>query len=490
MTGITKRINHLAIKTKQVPKMVIVGLLGVIFLYVSASGLISVTYPWLEANDNDQIAHIDMIYRIYNGDLPKSTDGVRYQPFIEHGVGNIYQRASGHPPLFHTLMAPFMGPLLNKGEWRKAIAVGRAINIFIGILCIFALAWAGWLLGGKRKALFAVAVPALAVLAYRFSRVNTDLSMDVLLTLWSTLTLINLYKILQNGLKIKYLIPLALLSAAGMATKASYGVFLVLSLAVIIWASYIHGGEDKLKKFIKGSIVAAVILTITVAAIGWYYYLWNYRSGGSLISPIRGGIETSRPYLTYKGILSNANFWSLFYARITVNVVISTIITSFGVAGFFAMKRIKLIRAKKDPQIRRAFLLMLLAFAGIVATQIKLAHPQGSINFRYLLPALLPISLFLAYGLLEFKWLRGQLVALAAIAMAWTTILSIRLGPTPEGLLQGVKEWGKDITKIFNLAAQNGVPAYVTKGLFLIFIAGSLLLSLSLYRLSKTNRAG
>jgi len=204
------------------PRMVIAGLLGVVFLYVSASGLISVTHPFFTGTNGDTMAHVDMIYRIYNGDLPKASDGIRYQPFIDLGGGNVYQRASGHPPLFHILHAPIVGPLLNAGEWQKAIALGRALNIFFGILCIFALAWAGWLFGGKRKALFAVAVPALAVLTYRFSRLNTDYALDGLLTLWTTLTLICLYKILQNGLRANYLIFLTLLSVAGMSTKICY----------------------------------------------------------------------------------------------------------------------------------------------------------------------------------------------------------------------------------------------------------------------------
>ncbi len=473
---------------KQIPKAMVLGILAVILLYVSAAGFISVSYPWLQADNSDQIAHVDMIYRVYNGDLPQASDGVRYQPFIDQGVGNIYQRAAGHPPLFHMIMAPFMGPLLNAGEWKKAMAVGRAVNIFIGILTIVALAWAGWLFGGQRKALLAVAVPALGVLTFRFSRVNTDLSMDALLTLLATLTLINLYKIIQNGLKAKYLVFLALLSAAGMATKASYGVFLGLSLLVVIVASYIHGGKSR-RSIIKGSAIAAAILGLVIVAIGWYYYFRNYKVSGSLLTPIQGEIASSRPHNSYLDIVAGSNFWSLFYARYSANVVISVIISIFALSGYFAMKKINLIKLKKNAAHLWAIGLMVLAFLGVVATQLMLAHPNGSINFRYLVPAILPISLFLAYGLLEFKWLRGQLVALAAIAMAWTTILWIGLKPSPDGLLQGVGEWGGGIAKIYATLANNDAPSYVATMLFLFFIAGSLLLSVTLFQLSKIKRS-
>jgi len=467
----------------------LLGITAVILLYVSAEGMISITYPWLQTKSSDQIAHIDMIYRVYNGDLPKATDGVRYQPFIENGVGNVYQRASGHPPLFHALMAPFMGPLLNKGEWKKAIAVGRAMNIFLGILTIFALAWAGWLFGGKRKALFAVAVPALAVLTYRFSRVNTDLSMDILLTLLSTLTIINLYKILQGGLKIKYLAFLALLSVAGMATKASYGALLGLSLGVVVWASYIYGSGTKRKRLIRGSVIAAGICLVVIAAIGWYYYLRNYKTSGSLLTPLQvDDIRGNRSHQSYFDIFGGSQFWSLFYARLTTYTVVSTIITIFAVAGYFAMKKVNLLKAKKDTFSKWAILLLFFAFLGVVITQIKLAYPYGSINFRYLLPAILPISLFLAYGLLEYKWLKGQLVALAAMVMAWATILSIGIRTTPDGLLPGIPDWWPIIAKIYKMAATNDIPAYVTSGLFSMFIIGSVLLCVAMLRLGKTKQ--
>ena len=469
--------------------MVIAGLLGVVFLYVSASGLISVTHPFFTGTNGDTMAHVDMIYRIYNGDLPKASDGIRYQPFIDLGGGNVYQRASGHPPLFHILHAPIVGPLLNAGEWQKAIALGRALNIFFGILCIFALAWAGWLFGGKRKALFAVAVPALAVLTYRFSRLNTDYALDGLLTLWTTLTLICLYKILQNGLRANYLIFLTLLSVAGMSTKISYVVFLGICVLVVIIANYLHGNQGTRKNVIRGTAIAAGIMVVVVVLIGWYYYFQNYRASGSLVTPIQANLAPNRPYQSYRDILTSSNFWALLYARYSVNIVVSTIITSFTIAGYFSMKKGNLAKLKKNLMTKWTILLMCSAFLGILATQLMLAHPNGSINFRYLLPAILPISLFLAYGLLEFKWLRGQLVALAAIAMAGTTILSIRLAQAPDGLLQGVKLWGKTVDKIYTVTTKNGVPSYVTTTLFLMFAIGALLLSVGLYHLSKTQQS-
>ena len=473
---------------KQIPRATLLGILAVVLLYVSASGVISVTYPWFRNDNSDTIAHTDMVYRIWNGDLPKASDGLRYQPFIEMGGGNVYQRASGHPPLFHAMLAPFMGPLLNKGEWKKAIAVGRAVNIFIGILCIFALAWAGWLFGGKRKALFAVAVPALAVLTYRYSRINTDLSMDGLLTLWSTLTLINLYKILQKGLKPKYLIFLMLLNVVGMSTKISFGVFLGLSLLVVIVASYIHGNESTRKNILKGSAAASAILGIVIVSIGWYYYFRNYKASGSFTTPISEELASGRPHQSYFDIIAGSNFWALFYGRFSANVVTSAVISAFALSGYFGMKKINLIKLTKNKLHMWTIGLMTLAFLGVVATQLTLAHPNGSINFRYILPAILPVSLFLAYGLLEFKWLRGQLVALSAIAMAWTTILWIGLKPTPDGVLQGVGEWGGAISAISKGAESNGIPVVITAGLFFIFAAGAVLLSLVLFHLSKPTR--
>lgn len=481
------KVLELVTKYLRVHKFLLLGLVGVILLYVSASGLISVAVPWFLNDNSDELAHVDMIHRIYNGDIPQASDGLRYQPFIDLGGANVYQRAAGHPPLFHIIMAPFMGPPLNAGNWQAAIAVGRAINIFIGILCILALAWAGWLFGGKRKTLFAIAVPALAVLTYRYSRINTDLSMDGLLALWCTLTLINAYKIAQKGLKTKYLVALIILSLAGMATKVSYALFIPTSLAAIVYGVYVHESRTKVRKLFKSFFIAAGVVLIICFTIGLYYYFHNYRTSGNLLTPIKGEIQSSRAYQSYRDLLFGSTYWALFYARYAANVVISTIITTLAVAGYLSLKKSNLSNFLKNRENIVIVVLMILALIGTALGQLKFAHPYGSINFRYMLPAILPISLFLSYGLLEFKLLRGQLVMFAAIAMAGMTILSIKLRPTADGIPQGVATWPGAVVKIYHSANNNGVPPVFTVSLFFAFVAGAILMSVALFKLSKSD---
>ncbi len=479
-------LGDLSIRGRQFPKALISGLLAVTFLYVSVAGLTSITTSWYVAK-GDTIPHVDYVWRLYNGDIPKYSQGITYPPFVERGGGKQYQQASPNPPLFYAIHAPFDGPFLNKGEWRKGIAIGRAINILIGIACILALAWAGWEFGGKRQALFAVAVPALAGLTHRFTRLMVDFPLDSLLVLFTTLTLINISKIIQKGAKLKYLVWLTLLSVGGMATKATYIVFLMASLSAVIVASALHGRVKTYKSILKGIAISVAITGVVVAAIGWFYYLWNYRANGNWFDSLPANYHGSRTvYKSLGSIVTSYPFWALFVTRYSVIPLVSAAISGTTLLGYLKMGKNNFVKLKQDRARLWIVGLMVLVTLGVVATQLKLAVGYGSISFRYLLPAILPISLFLSYGLLEFKRLRGQLVAGAAIAMAGVSLLSIKVNFSP---ISRPGKWAQAIHKIYVSTTHNGVPSYLTTLFVILFIAGSVLLCWSLFMLSGKNRA-
>ena len=471
------------VRGKKLPKAVVTGVLAVVFLYVGVAGTVSVVVPW-SITSGDTRAHIDYVWRVYNGEIPRFNDGFRYPPFGSRKI----QPQANHPPLFYMVNAPFVGPFLAQGKWEQAIAVARAVNIFIGVLCVVALAWAGWLLGGKRRQLFAVAVPAIAALAYRFTTLNVVYGADGLLTLLSTLTFINIYKIITQGIQRRYVLALLLLSVAGMATKATYIVMLAASCLSLLIAAYVHtkgkNEVEKKRQFGRAVICAGLIILAVALATGWFYYSRNYQTTGSWFRASPSDYSHGRDYKSLRQVVTGNKLWQLFYAEYTENILLSTALSSVALAGVLGLKKLQLKRLLGHPTNRIMAGILFLAVLGMLTVQVAFAVGYGAINFRYVLPVLLPLALFLAYGFLEFKWARGQLVTLAAFLMGITTILPVASSSTMKRLVPELAVGGLGHRRIFVAATHNGIPVMMTALLLVLFAVGAVLLAASLYRLS------
>ncbi len=78
-----------------------------------------------------------------------------------------------------------------------------------------------------------------------------------------------------------------------------------------------------------------------------------------------------------------------------------------------------------------------------------------------------------------------MLVAAASIAMAATTILSIK--GSSNNFFTSLRMVGRSIAKIMSIAAKNGIPHYVVYALLFTFVVGAILLTVSLLLLAKPN---
>jgi hypothetical protein len=144
--------------------------------------------------------------------------------------------------------------------------------------------------------------------------------------------------------------------------------------------------------------------------------------------------------------------------------------------------------------MKSSILILALGYLGIFATQVVHADGTGGYYFRYLLPALLPISLFLAFGLLEFKWTRGMLVWLFATLMGVCTIyqsgirsvaVSALPSPADNALLPGLSNLKLSFSELGKDVINNGVSQTVGWILAALFIIGVLLLGLGLFNLTR-----
>lgn len=456
----------------KLPNLMLLGLAGVICMYIGAAGTISITTPWLVRGDTVQ--HIDYTWRLYNGNIPKWDDNVTYPPMVEL-KGQRSQSASANPPIFYMIHAPVIGPILDSGDWKVAMATGRAINIFLGVLCILVLAWAGWLYGGRNKVLLAIAVPAISVMTTRFLRLNYDYALEPLFVLLATLSLILNYKILQKGLERKYVLSLFALSIIGMSTKAPYIVFLAVNLLTVLLSIYIkNSGKLKLRKeMIRGAILCASVLATVVVAIGWFYFLWNYMTSGNLFDPHPKGYTGGREIKSLPDVLTHVRFRKLFYDSLAATTTISVMITSFSVAGYLTFKKGFIKRLYKNKPRFTAVSMAMLSLLGMLIVQIDFAVGIGAINFRYLLPAIFPIALMVSVGLLAFSRARGQLIAFSIFAMGLTAVYALS---------------GPGLAAILHAGLENGIPKLVTILTLLLFAVGSIILSASFYLLTSSNK--
>ena len=468
---------------KRLPKALQIGLFGVVLMYVGVAGMISADAPWLVRGDTVQ--HVDYVWRLHNGEIPKRSDGIQYPVFVEHAGVSKPQAASKNPPLFYAIHAPFVGSLLNSGHWQLGIAVGRSINIIIGILCILALAWGGWLLGGKNRALHALAVPALTVLIYRFTRLNVDFALDNLLVLFATLSLIFSYKIIKQGPSTQRIVILALLSIAGMYTKVSFIVFLATNLLAIFLSVLVHSKQPWKDKLIKASIPALLVLVGVLVAVGWYYYIYDYKVSGNLYTARPDGVTGGRPVKSFQDVITSSDLWGLFYRNFTRSQVISAFIAGFSLAGVLTIVHKNRQKLLQNQIILLTICVMALAVIGTFFVQMKHAVGIGSINFRYMLPVMLPFGLFLSYGLLYLKWTRGLIMAMVAIFMGLT---SIGAYAAANHAYFGSKIPDKLFGGMYTAGADNGVSAVVITLLLLAFIAGSVMFARSVFKLSGSQK--
>ena len=176
--------------------------------------------------------------------------------------------------------------------------------------------------------------------------------------------------------------------------------------------------------------------------------------------------------MSLKQVLSNKKLWQMWYYNFSSYARISVLLSAIGLSGWLTVNNRKIKTYFADQANLWIVVILALTLGGVFLTQIRFAMGGGSVNFRYMLPAILSISLVLGYGLLSVRQLRGQLVSLVAILMGGTTLLQIG-----------------HPAKIVKLATVNGVPSLLTYLILILFPVGVLLLGWSLWSLSGSRSA-
>ncbi|WP_134325117.1 ArnT family glycosyltransferase [Cumulibacter soli] len=423
------------------PFWTFIGIVGVLVSFLGSAILNVLIMPWSGTADSN--AHMDYVYQIHHGHIPAPFGYEWNHPGLpEASTRTERQWASAHPPLFYYLASLVSGPFMDDGEWVKAIVATRLLNALFGGLVVVALAWAGWQLGGSRRAILAVAAPAIGALVGGMNRFTGNEYNDTLVSLFAIVSLTLAAIILRDGPTPRRLILLLPLAAGGMASKATYAFALILVLIAVVVAFFLHRRPDPnaeprsiARTGLLGVGWCAAILAFVAATIGWFY-LHNHQLSGSWFRSTPKGALQNRPRQTMMDVLTNEKYYkvvpegllgreswngvwphnlqlSMAIAITCVLLLLARLVTRGRWRGLLAI----------TPQ--NAIWLMLLAhLVGHYVAQLQQATGWGAINYRYFQPATLTITLILAFGVTAWRRLGPLLVTILTAIFAAGMLLS------------------------------------------------------------------
>lgn len=457
-------IKHVHRITEFISKPVIFGVLSILLLFIAAAGMYATSLGWW--GNGDTVMHVDYAWQVSQGSIPKFDEAIQYDPYNEirpHAV----QGAAHHPPLYYVLISTFMSGLLESGQWEKAVAIGRSINIFIGILTLLALAWAGWVFGGSRKKLFAVLVPAFAVSSPTFIRTGGDVTPDMLALLMTVVTFVLSYIILSRGVSMFRLSTLGAVVVLGMLTKITFLPAMLAALAVFAVCYMIKDGKVIISKIaaLRGVVSSIFLLLLVILTSGWFYYGHNYEASGSLTRA--GSQEWISDVRDYKSLSEVITSKSLATASLGVSlttfqgerVVILWVLLLAGVVTLFMRYRDSLFSLKHIP-LKIVIFLLIMHYITLYAGQVSHAEGYGQISARYFFAGTLLASLTYAYGAATLRRLPVIAVGaysvfnLAALYKAHTEWLATKVSPNRYG---GLDLWDR----IIKAVSENWVPVAV-----------------------------
>lgn len=476
-------------------KWFIIGLTGVVLTFIGGAGLRTTTIPWLVSADAP--FHLDYAWQVYQGNLPVAVEGIQ-MPINK--AFHPTHLAVQHPPLYYTILAPFVGPFLANGEWQIATFMGRLLSLGSGLLSTLALSWMAWVIGGRYKYVLAIAAPAIAITFVPFLGHTSAVYNDVLVVLMTIVALTLSILTIRNGPSALYIVCLTLVSLLGMASRVSFFSVLGLVLISLVLSFIIHGKNTRTKEILKGIKYATVVAIVVLIGTGWFYYFHNFKVSGSFISAwpdsVQQTVSPGRNYKPLVQVVTSSNLWSLVPLRLfgrslinigghTLNYWISLTVFGLGVAGSIAW----LIKEKawrmldKTHKIPLIIAGILIAHFGLIfAQQIVYATGYGAYNPRYLLPAWFVIGLALSFGFSAWRRLRGVGVVFAA-TVGWVAIINWTLYTlTGRTNISTEKGW---LYLLQTGAEQNGFPGVIVPILLIAIMTGVILIGFALWNLTK-----
>lgn len=442
---------------------------------------------------NDSSFHLDYIYQVSNGRLPKP-EGVEFNPAAGEPTGG-RQFASAHPPLFYLLASIVAGDTLSYELWENAVLRVRLLNVLLGLSTVIATAWVARLSTRTNRLSFAVATAAIAPLMVSFTLFSGDIYNDVLLTLLSTLALGCTIKSLREGPSWPLVTVLSVISAAGMLTKATFVIPLAIAIGGVLIASFTTMPHQRplVRSVVIGSKLV-LLSAIPLLASAWFYAR-NLSLSGSWMRSSPKAPLLGREKKSLHDVLTNADFYQVYFEQFLGSKKISFLWTSnhsisllvflvaFVVLAYWAVRNAA--NWKSHMQVNWVFIrLAPVGFLlGGYAAQLSQATGYGQINIRYLFPALVFGGLVLG----------GAVSVLHRGSGAATTLTMLVLGAAAGNYLGWLATNRViDVSLLDRLRSiggqmvTNGLPLELFHLLGIVFVLGSVGVGIAVTMLQRT----
>lgn len=454
---------------------------GILALFVALGVTYSVIVPIFEAPD--EMSHYPFVaYLAQGGSLPVQRAGQEA----------LWQQEGSQPPLYYALAAALTHwldvsdlpaihrvnpharvgiPLAHDNKniivhtdreafpWRGAV-LGVHLTRFFSLLLAVGTLLCTYALG---RSVFPddrlIAVTALALNAFipMFVFISASVNNDNLVVFLSSLTLVLLVRLLRRGVTLRRLLLTGVIIGLACITKLSaLGLIplagLALGLAYLNQAPATRAGGRRAEDGPAGlvrrwTVHYALLLLPAIAIAGWWYVrnwlLYGDPTGLNAMLDIVGR-RPIRPsvldlFAEFEGL--RINFWGLFGV---VNVLLQptwiyrvfdalTLVAVIGVP-FWAWRRRRAGRPTPWRELGLLSAWLIIEFAALLRWTSETFASQG----RLIFPAIAPISLFLALGLLAWfpaHW-RGRVAAglgafffLLAASAPFTSILPAYVRP-------------------------------------------------------------
>lgn len=475
-----------------------IGLASLSFVYLGVSGLSGMVLPWQGAADSR--AHLDYIYEVSQGEMPEAY-GFSYAPIWSGKLKdheNTFHLTAAHPPLYYWLMSLPTKGLLEDGEWHTAVMVIRTINSIFGLLTLLSVAYFAWRLGGRHRELLTVTAP-LAVLATPYMTISSDVYNEPIVVWMSVLALGISFLAVKNGPTKKLVALLALVSAVGMLSKATYLAPMIIAVGLLMVAYVVHRPtkESYVRASLKALLAASVIAVSVAVSSGWFY-IDNYNQSGSWFRSVPKWPVPGREYKSLQDNLTNPDFYNVVPGSLLggrdwlppndynrdISLVISLVIIGAILYGVISRRD----RAKEFVMRSKYFWIVAGSAALVVllyAQQLQHAIGWGNINPRYLLNGMLVFGFIVGIGILSVRksvsWLAAGL--LAGILACGAILNNIWLVEKMYKM-----QFAAELTvldKARHMATQNGLdPALIYVSLAIV-VVGLAVYWLSLFCISK-----
>jgi 4-amino-4-deoxy-L-arabinose transferase-like glycosyltransferase len=381
-------------------------------VYLAVATYAALTLPFEGTADAKD--HLDYVYQVSIGQLP-APEG---HPLFPDVSGR--QFASAHPPLYYALMALLVGGMLPE-HVAEATAVVRLVNIVLGAATIVVVAWFGHLLGGRYRGPLAVGMAAIAASSFTMIRFGAEVYNDMLLALLSSLALALTAHLILRRPSWWAGVAIVVVAALGLGTKSSFIVPLAVCVAAlgITGLRYIRTRAWR-TMWAYGAI--AVLMLVGAIVVNAWFYAFNYERSGDWYRSSPKAPLLGRRHRSTVEVLLDPEFWLLIargyvgrglperFSHIGTIIVVALAAVTVAVVVVLLLRRYLRLDANHVTLVA----MLALQLAGTYATQLSHASGYGALNFRYFMPAVIAVSLLLAFGCVALgRWGVAALVAVS-----------------------------------------------------------------------------